>query len=171
MAQPTKTFITGTVGTGKSTLARRISKELTIPCHHLDQVIYILDPTTDTGNRKRTDAERDEMINDILAQPAWVAEDAGRAIFEPLWQQADIILLLEPPIPIRNFRIFSRWVKQRLGLEKCGYSPGFWMLRNMYKWSANYDTGKDGLKERLAPYWGKVCVMRGGRDLERFLNS
>lgn len=40
------------------------------------------------------------------------------------YELADIIVLLDIPGWLRNYRIIKRWLKQRLGLEKSIYKPG-----------------------------------------------
>ena len=39
----------------------------------------------------------------------------------------------------------KRWIKQRLGIEKCSYNPRYEMLKSMLQWSKDYDLGKDKL--------------------------
>ena len=48
-----KLYIVGPVASGKSTLARQLSRETGIPCFHLDQVARRQDPGAKVGNRKR----------------------------------------------------------------------------------------------------------------------
>lgn len=48
-------------------------------------------------------------------------EDAGRVCFEEGMRQADVVILLEIPLLVREKRIISRWLKQKMGLEKCIY--------------------------------------------------
>lgn len=46
-----KIYITGSVASGKSTLARRISQIIEIPCYHLDEVVHIPAPEEASGIR------------------------------------------------------------------------------------------------------------------------
>ena len=147
-----KIYIVGPVGGGKSTLARRLAEKYGFICCELDSVDYEPDATSPSGNRKRPEDMRDMMLGVMLSRERWIVEDAGRAYFEKALQLADSVILLEPPIFVRRFRILVRWVKQNLRLEKCGYIPDREMLRLMFKWTRNYDFGVDGLKERLVPY-------------------
>ena len=77
-----KLYIVGSVASGKSTLARQISNITGTPCHHLDQVVYIEDPTDSWGNRKRPAEERDALFQSILSQGRYIIEDAGRECFQ-----------------------------------------------------------------------------------------
>jgi len=91
------------------------------------------------------------------------------ACFETVRQQADSIILLEPPASVRIRRILLRWVKQNLRIEACGYTPDLAVLRLMFKWTRNYDSGADGVKERLIPYGSKISVVRNERNIRRYI--
>lgn len=164
-------YISGPVGSGKSTLARRLSEMTGIPCFELDGIVYEPDPDSPDGNRKRPEAERDRLFAEILAAPRWIAEDAGRLCFMEAYGRADEILLLEPSPAVRRARIVRRWVRQNLRLERCGYRPTLSMLKAMFRWSRDYEAGRDTLKQRLAPFWGKVTVVRNGAELKKYCDT
>ncbi len=164
-----KWYIVGSVASGKSTLARKISHITGIPCYHLDEVVYVEDVADSWGNRKRPAEERDALFTSILSQPEYIIEDAGRECFLEGMEQSDQILLLEIPLSVRRKRILTRWIKQRLGLEKCIYKPHWAMLKAMFRWAKNYDTGSDGTKERVLRYKEKTIVLHNQREIRGFL--
>jgi adenylate kinase family enzyme len=123
------------------------------------------------GDRKRPEAEIEARFASALHQPHFILEDAGRERFEAGMARADAVILLDPPRRVRRCRILKRWIKQRLGLESCVYRPTLNMLRAMFRWSDNYDSGRDGTKARAARYRNKLIVLRTHRDVERFLQS
>ena len=164
-----KIYIVGPVASGKSTLARQLSERLRIPCHSLDEVVHISDKSNPWGNRKRSVEERDKLFSSIISQKDWIAEDTGRPCFEEALKEADRIILLEISTKIRKYRIMKRWIKQRIGLEKCIYKPCYQMLKWMFKWSKDYDKGRDNLKERLLPYKEKIIILRKNKEVKEFL--
>jgi adenylate kinase family enzyme len=166
-----KIYIVGPVASGKSTLARGLSKELDIPYQSLDEVVHIPDKSHSWGNRKREATERDQMFQSIILQPSWIIEDVGRTFFEEGLKAADRIILLEVPSSIRKYRIVKRWMKQILGIEKCIYRPGLKMLKGMFRWTRAYDTGEDNLKERIAVYKDKVVTLRNNKDIKVHLKE
>ena len=143
-----KIYIVGSVGSGKTTLARQLSAATGIPCYHLDEVQH-------DGLRRRTDDERDSLFAEILAKEHYIIEDTGRKAFFEGLRQTDTIVLLNIPLFVCRKHIITRWFKQKLGIEKCGYKPNFKMLRLMFMWSKNYASGADGLKSRLEQFSGK----------------
>lgn len=165
-----KIYIVGAVSSGKSTLAKKLSKTLNIPYKSLDEVVHISDKSKPMGNRKRTVEERDRLFYSVIQQPNWIIEDTGRECFEEGLKRADTIILLEISPKVRNYRIIKRWIKQRLGIEKCIYKPRYKMLKCMFRWSRDYDTGKDTLKERILHYQEKVIILRNNKDINIFMD-
>jgi adenylate kinase family enzyme len=166
-----KLYIVGSVASGKTTLARRLSQATGIPCHHLDEVVHENDPNTSWGNRKRPVEERDHIFNEILSCENYIIEDTGRVCFLEGMRQADAVILLDPPRHVRRWRIIIRWIKQNMGIEACGYRPRLAVLRSMFKWTRAYDTGADGMKERVAQFAQKMVVLHGRRDVEVWMDE
>ncbi|HBN85443.1 MAG TPA: hypothetical protein DDZ89_16555 [Clostridiales bacterium] len=166
-----KIYITGSVGSGKSTLARVISEQSGIPYFGLDEVVHKKDHSKLIGNNKRTDQERDELFKGILALPTYIIEDTGRACFEDGLNQADLIVLLDIPLCIRKYRIILRFIKQKLGIEQCAYRPSVYMLKNMFRWAKNYDTGSDGVRNRVMNYRDKTVILKTNQDIKHFLST
>jgi Adenylate kinase and related kinases len=164
-----KLYIVGPVSSGKSTVARLLSEQLSIPCASLDEIVHIPDPAGPWGNRKRTAEERDELFHSVIRQPEWIIEDVGRPCFEAGMREADAILLLDIPAGIRKYRIVKRWVRQKIGAEACGYSPRLRILKAMFQWTKDYDSGRDGLKERITVYQKKVVVLKSNQDIREYL--
>lgn len=163
-----KIFITGSVGSGKTTLARLVGERFSLPVWELDSVVYCVDDST-VGNHKRPPEERDALFMEAMAAPDWVMEDAGRSLFEAAWQAADQLVLLEPSPLVRDFRILRRWIRQKTGREKCNYRPNWEMLRMMFKWRRQYDKGGDNLRHRLADRENLVCL-RTTKEVQRWLD-
>lgn len=161
-----KLYITGPVGSGKTTYARRLSAATGIPCFHLDEAVHVSDPASPSGNSKRPEKERYRIFYEAIDRPDFIVEDTGRVCFSEGMARADYVVLLEPPAAVRYSRLCLRWLKQRLGLEKSLYRPSFSMLRSMLRWARDYDTGKDNLKARSAAY--RRVVLRSRRDLDAF---
>ena len=161
-----KLYIVGSVASGKSTLARRISKITGIPCYHLDEVMHIVDLNEVNGNRRRSVEERDALFADILAEDNYIIEDVGRECFAEGMRMADTVILLDIPIYILRKRIILRWIKQNLDIEKCKYKPNFGMLKNMFRWAKNYDA-----ESYIAPYHDKTVIIRNNKDLKQYLNK
>lgn len=162
-------YITGSVGSGKSTLAKRASERTGWPYISLDEVVYEEDPTDSWGNKKRPEAEINRRFSEALELENCILEDAGRAQFEAGMARADRIVVLDLPLFVRKKRILLRWIKQRLGLEPCIYRPHLKMLRAMFRWLNEYETGRNGTRARAMDYPEKVVVLRSRKDVEAWI--
>lgn len=166
-----KLYIVGSVASGKSTLARKISRAANVPCYHLDELVHVPDAGSAWGNKKRPAEERDSLFRAILRSESYIIEDTGRACFAEGMKRADTILLLEIPLAVRYKRILLRWIKQKTGAEKCIYKPRLEMLKSMFQWAKNYDTGADGTKARVAAFAGKTVRLCSNRQIEAYMRT
>lgn len=136
-----KIYIIGPVGSGKTTLARKLSKKLNINFYELDKVVW----DDDNGNVKRSEEEINSLFNDIINQESQIIEDVGRKCFKKGRDKADIIYYIKlKPITI-YYRVVKRWIKQKLGIEKYNYKPTINSLIEMLKW-ANNDIKNENIK-------------------------
>lgn len=71
MELPRKIHIIGSVGSGKTTLARSLSNTLQLPFHELDNVVWI---RKQLGDIRRTDQERQEYLQSIIQTNGWIIE-------------------------------------------------------------------------------------------------
>lgn len=165
-------YIVGSVASGKTTFARKISKVLNIECVHLDGVVHIKDSINKKwGNTRRTDQEIDRIFSELINKSSWIIEDAGRKCFAEGLERADYIIYLKPSVMTRRIRIMTRFIKQKLGLEDCLYTPNLRMLKAMYIWTNNYEQGKDNLEERINQYSEKITTLISKREIEKFLST
>lgn len=165
-----KIYITGSVASGKSTLARKLSAVSGILCWHLDDVVYEKDPTGEWGNRKRPQEVREKIFAEILSGD-YIIEDTGREMFLEGMRRADQIVVLEIPLHVRYRRIILRHIKQVLGVEKSTYRPSLKMVRSMFRWAENFDSGADGVKARIAPFAGKTVTLHSQKEINTFLEG
>lgn len=165
-------YIVGSVASGKTTLAKRLSNRLGTKCTHLDGIIHIKDKTNkEWGNIRRTDEEINVLFKCIIMKPHWVIEDAGRKMFSEGMEATDMIVHLKASLFVRRIRVMTRFFKQKLGLEESLYTPNINMLKFMFKSLNNYETGKDDLESRLDQYTNKVVTLSSDKEIKNFMES
>jgi adenylate kinase family enzyme len=99
-----KVYIIGSVASGKTTMAKRMSKKLNIPWYELDNVVHIRDKN---GDRKRTEEERNLEFHKILNEDKWIIEGVRRECFDSGFESSDLIILLDTPAKKRKYRILK----------------------------------------------------------------
>lgn len=147
-----KILIVGTVGTGKTTLAKKLSKDYNIKYYEIDSIVH-----DDRQNgRKREEEEQNVIIKNINKNENWIIEGVLRKNLQYLLELADKIIYLDVPKYKRNIRILKRYIKQKLKLEKSNYKPDIKMLKMMFKWSNDFEKNKKELENLLLKYKNKL---------------
>lgn len=129
-----KIYIIGPVASGKTTLAKRLSKDLNIKHYELDSVIF---ETKESGDIKRSKEEVNNIFTKIINSNNWIIEDVGRDIFKAAYEKADIIIFINISRLLIYKRIIFRWIKQKIGTEKNTYKPNLNILIKMFRWANN----------------------------------
>lgn len=157
-----KIYIVGSVASGKTTLAKKLSEKLNIPWYELDCIVYC---KTETERYKRTPEQQVEIIKNIDKSKKWIIEGTYRKSCHCLLDMADTIIFLDPPVLIREFRILKRFVKQQLRIEKCHYKSDFKMLKLMFKWTIEFEKDRKNFEIMLQQYQSKVLKLKNNTDL------
>lgn len=148
-----KIYIIGSVGSGKTTLARKLSLVLGIKMYELDRIVWDDD---DNRSIKRTDEEISILFNEILKEDSWIIEDVGRRKFIEGVRKADIVYYINLNSFIIYKRCILRWIKQKLKLEKYNYKPTIKSLFEMLGWAKkdikNKNDKIDYIKENSKKY-------------------
>ena len=150
-----KILIIGIVASGKTTLAKRISKEKNIKYYEIDSIVH-----DDKNKRKRSNQGQQKIIKQIDKQKNWILEGTLRKNLYNLLEIADKIIYLDIPLKVRKKRIILRYIKQKLKIEKCNYKPNRTMLENMYQWTNDFEKNKKYLEEELLKYKEKLIILK-----------
>lgn len=156
-----KILIIGIVASGKTTLARRLSQTFNVPWYELDSIVH---PNTPMGRYKRSAEEQIKVIMEIDKQGTWIFEGTDRDSYQCLYEMADTVIFLDPPLWKRKIRIFTRFCKQKFGIEKSHYKPDFMMLKMMYRWTKDFERNRNGFEAKLKQYNEKVIRLRDTSD-------
>ena len=150
-----KILIVGIVASGKTTLARKLSCLLKIKHYEIDSVVH-----DDEANVKRSEAEQKNFFKNIDKNDDWIIEGTLRKHLFYLCNMADRIIYLDIPVGVRKRRIFMRFIKQLLGIEKCNYKVSLEMLKLMYKWTDDFEINKNDFEKKLFKYKDKVYIVK-----------
>ncbi len=150
-----KILIVGSVASGKSTFARKLSQVLDIKCYEIDLVVH-----DDKNNYKRSDIEQKKIFNTINKEKNWIIEGTLRHNQDYLIDMADRIIFIDTANYIRKWRIFTRYIKQSLKLEKCNYEVNLKMIRLMYMWNRDFEEKRDKFLDRINKYPRKVIIVK-----------
>lgn len=91
-------FITGNAGAGKTTLAKDLAAQLSVPAFHLDQIVW------QPHWQKAPEHERAEALEQITQTENWIIE----GVSEVVRLQADLTIFLDVPRFICLLRCLKR---------------------------------------------------------------
>ncbi|MCD2247158.1 AAA family ATPase [Listeria marthii] len=131
-----KIRIIGSVGSGKTTLAKKLSEWQQIDYFETDRIVW----KREEMEVRRTDAEKLAVLNNILQNENWIIE--GVHLEE--WTnesitQADIVIFLDLPKNQIRSQLVKRQIKQILRLEAAHYPVRLKMLKKMFYWDKLFD--------------------------------
>jgi adenylate kinase family enzyme len=158
-----KIRIVGSVGSGKTTLARKLALQYGIVMHSLDDVVW---SRSSEGDIRSSDEQRDAKLDTILRQPTWILEGAHLGWSMKTFEEADQIIFLHPPLPVRLYRVSRRFILQKRGIEHAGYTPTWRMYGRMFKWTYQYETKyKKQVREIIKNSPKDAIEIRDGKEL------
>ncbi|WP_209888743.1 DNA topology modulation protein FlaR [Rhizobium leguminosarum] len=134
LAEADRILVIGCPDSGKSMLAKRLSRALDLDYISMDRDTYWL-----PGWRKRPRDEIDRLIAKAVAGERWIMDGTGLSSFHLRLPRADAVILLRPPryaclygIVSRAFRYFGRnrpelpaSCPERLSLDTLAYIWNF----------------------------------------------
>ena len=166
---PKKIHIIGSVGSGKTTLAKEISTSLDIPYYELDNVVWLRHKS---GDIRRTEQEREEQLNSIIQSGSWILEGVHNEDWvNNCFHNADLIIFLDTKYSIRTYRIIKRFLKQKLRLEKSNYKPKLNMFFKMFKWNRYFEeVSKVKFFSECDVYKDKIKVISNTNSIKKNFN-
>lgn len=160
-----KTLIIGNVGSGKTTLAKKLSKYYGIKHFEIDSIVH-----NDLLHQKRLESEQKTIIKQINKDNNnYILEGVLRKNLTFLIDIVDNIIILNIEKPILKKNIKKRYIKQRLGLSNCSYPINKQLLKDMYKWVDNYDyqIHNDIIKKHAS----KIILLKNKKDIKNYLKK
>ena len=98
--------IIGATGSGKTTLARQLSRVLGIYHIELDSIMWLPD-----WQKEDWDVTR-QQVQQKMDTSGWVCDGNYSKLRDIIWQQADTIIWLDYPFLLVFFRLFFRTMKR-----------------------------------------------------------
>lgn len=167
---PNKIHIIGSVGSGKTTLARELSSKLTIPFYELDNVVW----KRNEGHidLMRTEKEREDFLNKLISSDTWIVEGVHNEEWvSNSFRDSELIIFLDTNYSVRTYRIIRRFLLQKVKLEKSNYKPTLKIFFKMFKWNRYFEeVGKPNFYLKFGKYADKIVVIRNKNEINNQFN-
>tara|TARA_Y100000310_G_C20661534_1_gene805066 strand:+ start:114 stop:605 length:492 start_codon:yes stop_codon:yes gene_type:complete len=159
-----KIYILGSVGSGKTTLAKKISNKLKIPLFELDDVYWKKKYTI-----KRGESEKRKELSKILGKhKKWIIEGASGSFVGKAVKQADLVIWLDLHHRLLSFRIIKRSFREMLKGEQ-----SFSGMRRLLSEIKDYKNRNGMYKKHRKLLRGnkKYVVLRSRGDIKKLLDE
>ncbi len=97
-----KITIFGMPGSGKTTLGKKLSKDLSLPLHHLDKLLW------DKGWKLRDKKAFLKDHNAIIKKKKWIVEGTCISTLKDRYPKSDLVIFLKPPKVLCLYRVVLR---------------------------------------------------------------
>ncbi len=141
MELPNRIYIIGIMGSGKTTLADKLSKIAKIKHYSLDDVYHIIKFT-----KKRSPESREKKLNSILFKKKWIVEGVHNKWTENIFKIADLVIWLD------LHPRFLVWHLLKRSFKREDDKAQFAHIRDSMKYAINY---RKGSKKFI---WHKIMV-------------
>lgn len=102
-------YIFGAMGSGKTTLAKKISKKLHLISYDLDDIYWKI-----KYDIHRSDKECKKLLKEITKKKEWIIEGCFSRWIEPAMRRSQLIVYLDPPFLTLLYRMFKRFLIRKL---------------------------------------------------------
>lgn len=148
-------FITGPTGSGKTTLAKKITTQTGIPLYSLDDIHWV---RHSDGDQRRPEDERTALLSRIVKQDVWIIEGVQFKWSDSAMERAHHIIILDLPRWHNLALIGKRFIKRRFS-RKFDRRGTLAALREELEWSKDYYHGERKLMfEKLGQWQDKVII-------------
>lgn len=162
-----RVYIVGSVGSGKTTLAWKLSTMLGIPHYETDNFVWSRHPDGDIRNSIEV---RNQLFLNAVHSPHWIIEGVHIDWNEEGFMNSDTIVFLDLPPRIRQRQFIIRYFRQITGREQANYQPSWAVFRKMFVWNRYFEeTMKGQLLEMVKPYEKKLIRIRNKSALHSYI--
>lgn len=159
--------IIGGSGTGKTTLAINLGKELKIPVYHIDGIHHL------KNWEIRDKDERDKIILEKANQSKWIIDGTYRSTLEQRLEKADYIIYLDYSTLAQVVGVMKRFFKNH-GNEKkeipgCREKMSWEFFWFVVKWRKNK---RNEILEKISKVNSeKVCIFHNRKELNKWYKN
>lgn len=105
-----KIHIVGGPGSGKTFSSSKLQELINLNSYDLDKIFWEQNKNTYV---RSSDDVRTAKLNQILSQEKWIVEGVYYKWLAVSFRDAELIVILNPPVALRQWRIFKRFLKRK----------------------------------------------------------
>ena len=162
-------FIVGSPGSGKTTLAKALSRKLQIPHFDLDNIRFMPNGT------RRPDGEAIPLVESLTQHKSGLIEGIYISWISHLTHKANLIVWLDTPFYKALYRILLRYLKN-LRQNQYGFKSTIILLKNLILFHLLRDPNNSYITRKqthnlISNHKGEVLHIKNNHDLQRLFDK
>jgi len=157
-----KIHIIGGPGSGKTFCSTKIQEITNLNAYDLDKVFW---DQNENAYVRSSEKFRTEKLNQVLSKESWIIEGVYYKWLADAFRDADLIVILNPSVLIRQWRIFKRFLKRKFILGQFRKETLSSFLE-MYWWNQKFDNDNMlRISDFLAKHKNKIIYCKNYEEL------
>jgi adenylate kinase family enzyme len=162
-------YIIGAAGSGKTTLAKKLSEIINVATTNLDDVFWC--NTNNSYGVKRKINERNTMYEKILQKESWIIEGAYIEWPKKGFLLADKLVFLNIKESVINFRIIKRFLLRKLHIEKSDKKESIIGIYKLLNWNKKQRTKITDYYDSCDLDSGNIIELKNSKEITTFIKN
>ncbi|MGG4108873.1 hypothetical protein AAXB25_33800 [Paenibacillus lautus] len=146
-----------------------LSEKFNTPHYDLDDIFW--DNEADVYGVKASEVQRDKKLREIVSHDSWTIEGVYRSWVEPSLSTADKIIVLMPPLPVQEERIWKRYEERVSGTVVSKKRETLEGIKNLLEWNKKYNLEKLPHFVESCGYGEKIITVTDNLDIIELLRN
>jgi len=168
LLQYRKIHIIGGPGSGKTFSSTKLQALTNLNAYDLDKVFW---EQNENAYVRSSEEDRTEKLNQVLSQESWIVEGVYYKWLADAFRDADLIVILNPPVLLRQWRILKRFLRRKFILGQFR-KESLASFIEMYWWNHKFDNDNMiRIVDFLTEYNNKIIFCKNYNELRRKINA
>lgn len=156
-----KVYVLGAPGSGKTFLAKKLSKILGIEHFDLDDIYW-----EKKYSVKRTDEERERLLEKIIKRKKWIAEGVYVSWTKEVIKNSGLVIWLDSPTHVLMWRVFSRYCQ-----KKESFKDMLALLNSIKEYKQNSEDGYKQHIKLIESHEVNFVYIKSKEEVDNFLKN
>lgn len=160
--------IIGGPGSGKTYISQKLQGFTSLTAFDLDEVFW---DQSQNSYIRSSEESRAEKLNLILSKEKWIIEGVYYKWLDVSFKNADIIIILNPPLIKRQWRILKRFFIRKFFLGPYRKET-FKNFKDLWRWNRNFDDDNMvRINEFISQHKEKIVYCSSYKEVVGALNA
>jgi len=163
-----KIHIIGGPGSGKTFSSTHLEKSTNLTAYDLDKVFW---QQNQNAYIRSSHESRTEKLSQVLSKENWILEGVYYKWLSNAFRDADIIIIMNPPVLLRQWRIFKRFLHRKF-IAKQDREETISSFLEMFWWNQKFDNDNmHRIESFISEYNTKIIYCKSYKEIIEKLNA